>query len=248
MRESVRGGLRKAKAVWRVLEIFDTVAGYWNLLPQWARAAAMALILSLVPGTPLAILLASAGVIEQNWLSFLVFAVGIGSISWTLLSIGSKAVRQERRIYVAEHGSSREAVVADVEQEHTKMKEGNPMPRSESDLGGDAVDLGRGTYHDVIWRGWRMPNRWVDADGPFCPADEAALMYKSDGPAPSPAKDYQEVRPPETYLVCPQCSREFFLTATDKKTQRIGDSRRYAAWRLAGGKTRLERIFDNLGF
>lgn len=107
--------------------------------------------------------------------------------------------------------------------------------------------IGTRTYREARWKGWRLPNGYVEAEGPFCPADDTLLKFKSASAHPSPVEDYQEIRPPDTRLVCEQCGRSFYLDATDRKSARVGDARSYAAWRLGGGRTRLEALADRLG-
>jgi hypothetical protein len=121
------------------------------------------------------------------------------------------------------------------------MKQGEqPQPRAERTY------IGEGVWWEVKWRGFRLMSGRIDAEGPLCIYDDTPLRYKGSG-LPESVEDYQEVRPPSSYLLCPACKKKYYLDATDTDFKRVGDARNYAAWRLGGGRTVLEELIDRAG-
>jgi len=122
--------------------------------------------------------------------------------------------------------------------------------RRPTDFEGGKMDETRayiGDWQDEVkWSGWRLANGYVEADGPFCPVEDAPLEFIGDWHRRVRVEDWQEIRPPDTYLVCPQCERKWYLGATDRKPKRVGTARETAVWRLKGGKTSMERLIDKL--
>ena len=92
------------------------------------------------------------------------------------------------------------------------------------------------------------PTGYVEADGPYCPRDNEALVFvKNYSYRETSVEAYQEVNPPRDFLSCPKCKKPYYLEATEREPRRIGDTQELAAWRLGGGETAQERLARRMG-
>ena len=228
-----------AKKAWGVWGHFNDLRGLLQFVREWWWLLALAIpSVSVVIAIVLAIVAYLLGWISGYWpvavaVTAIVIVVASDAlvIRWARRSnVSSQAVRP--------HPAHMSQQVAPVLVPEEQVMTNDDTSRQ---------SLGTGLYFGVHWGGFRLPNGYLEADGPFCPRDDTALVFRTGAPDPSPIRDYQVVDPPNTALVCPACEREYYLDASEKESAHIGNCRSHAAWRLGGGMTKWEQMMKRMG-
>lgn len=257
-----------ARKTWEWWQHFDAAQGLVGFLQRWAWLFVLAGTWGVaVVGIVIAALLFAFHVLTASWfVTVTVTAILIATMPNVILFwVGMRPPRpaearsspeatlgERGQIVVTEPAPApeEEAIPVHPPSRSDKMEDGEATVEDASATGqevpGDRVFVQRGEWHEVYWQAWRLWNGYIDVEGPYCPRDFEMLRFY-DGNREAGVEDYQEVRPPATYLICPKCKHKYYLGATQREAKRIGDSRSYAGWRLDGGKTRAERLRDVMG-